>query len=536
MQQYAAGSFGLNCDGLQVFFVCHPYYTDKSVLALLKETITGAEIVEPMSGSLAVDHAGSDFQWKNLGTPDDLTAAWVTDQSDFAILFGQSDQNTEFMMYCKTAGIPAIRIQSYGRMHSSWIEQLSEEDFEMKRLGSYISSLFPSTESIVRQADIDRSVFGYKLLWGGLYRRFMKKHTKNSAKDGAVAVAPQGISQCDFPADTRARAAFEALHKEYEAFDQTSIQYADQYWSAIYLRAVIPLITTIALSIGFYTESILSPWPVVFGGTSLQLWSVIAGLGFFAHALLNFYVFRLSQSRVISAWHRGYIDHRFIAEALRLSMHFEPFGIPINVKRFHQYGSALKPESDVYRRIRFAARRIAPVAFTNESHDKNLCLNRLHALIDDQILYHKKAVNRYQTIHERLERFAHVVFFLGFGFILLRGILQLLIGFHVFPANLAPQNLSMLKSFANMLALLIPTWATYFTLKLSLCNFRNLHADNASMLDNLKSIQLEIEAVQQKRNPTQEDLIRLSGHMASTILGEISQWYGQIESRKLTNL
>ena len=536
VQQYATDAYGVNCDRVNVFFVCHPFYTDQSVRSMLNHSFAGFEIVEPAPDDNEVRHADCDSAQNRFGTADDLTASWISDQSDFAVIFGQGDQNAAILMHCKIACIPAIVIPACGELRSFWIQQLCREDFQMKHLESYISSLFPSMDSFSKQADLDRSVFGYKLLWGGLYKRFIKKHRNRNTQETLHYDPSQGIGENDFPAETRARAAFEALHKQYEIFDQTSIRYADKYWSTIYLRAIIPWITTIALAIGFYTESILSPWPVVFHGTSLQLWSVIAGIGFFVHALLNLYVFRLSQSRVISSWHVGYIDHRFIAEALRLAMHFEPFGIPINFERYQRYGSNRKPDSDIYQRLSFSTRMIAPVAFTDDLKDKQLCLKRLNALIDDQIVYHKKTANRFKTIYERLERYAQVVFFIGFGFVLLRGILQLLISFQVLPADLSPRDVSMVKSYANMLALLIPTWATYFTLKLSLCNFRNLHADNAAMAESLKSIRLDIEAIQQKRNPLQEDFSRLSGLMVSTMLGEITQWYGQIESRKITNL
>lgn len=102
-----------------------------------------------------------------------------------------------------------------------------------------------------------------------------------------------------------------SLIKWFNEFDKNAILYADKYRSTIYLRAVIPLIITIALAIGFYTETLLSPWQINIQGGKLQIWSIIAGLAFFTHALLNFYVFKISENTTIKAIWKNSFLHRF---------------------------------------------------------------------------------------------------------------------------------------------------------------------------------------------------------------------------------
>jgi hypothetical protein len=161
----------------------------------------------------------------------------------------------------------------------------------------------------------------------------------------------------------------------YYDFDSVALEYADKYHSSIYLRAVIPLILSVVLAAGFYIEPLFKPWGIDIPGTNLKLLSVIAGLFFFIHAILNLYVYRLAENDTAKSWHKGYIDNRFIAEALRVAVHFMSFGIPVNfTASFSRYGSKIKKESNILRRIRCMIRGTAlPVTDFNSSTPKK-CL------------------------------------------------------------------------------------------------------------------------------------------------------------------
>jgi hypothetical protein len=321
-------------------------------------------------------------------------------------------------------------------------------------------------------------------------------------------------------------------------FDSVAIEYAEKYRSSIYLRAVIPLVVTISLAIGFYIETLLSPWKISILGSKLQLWSIIAGIGFFIHALLNLYIYRLSENNIAKKWHKSFVDNRFIAEALRLSVHFMSFGVPMDYTQVTSaYGSKIKKNSTVIRRLRSILRgtKLPEVDFSNNT--AQVCLNSLEELIDDQIAYHKTSANRYVNICTNLKRFFKIAFYIGFIFILLRGCLQLYLSFAGISGQINAQPLQpIVKSFANMLALLFPAWAGYFSSKLMLCNFEGLYDNDITVLEGLKEIKQVIFDKRNKDTIDYQDINELSGYLYKLMLNEVSNWYLQINTKTITKL
>jgi hypothetical protein len=92
------------------------------------------------------------------------------------------------------------------------------------------------------------------------------------------------------------------------------------------------------------------------------------------------------------------------------------------------------------------------------------------------------------------------------------------------------------KSFANMLALLFPAWAGYFSSKLMLCNFEGLYNHDITVLDGLKEIKQLIFDKRNKGNINYQDIYELSGHLNKLILNEVSDWYLQINTKTITKL
>ena len=82
------------------------------------------------------------------------------------------------------------------------------------------------------------------------------------------------------------------------------------------------------LATGFYSETIfgfiLKPFQI-----NLNILSYIAGVGFFLHALINLYVYTMSKNHEMNSYKNQSLDNRFIAEFLRVGIHFSSFGIPI---------------------------------------------------------------------------------------------------------------------------------------------------------------------------------------------------------------
>ena len=164
----------------------------------------------------------------------------------------------------------------------------------------------------------------------------------------------------------------------------------------------------------------------------------------------------------------------------------------------------------------------------------NELLDNLDLMIDDQISYHASSQKRYRLIVERLRGFDKAFFFIGFIFVLLRGILQLTLVPIGSAIHLDVELKSFIKSAANMLALVLPAWASYFTAKLSLCNFKGLLDRNELMIENLRAFKNTIIDLKNQAKPSYESIYRLSHDVYKLLTGDVRNWYTQMSSRSFT--
>ncbi len=538
---FATEVYAFSEETVRVRFVSSPLLISTSLLDALHRLYPQAEIA-----GAALDNKTEAGCFSGLSVltarasryENNIIHAWVCDQADFAIVIGQTDTAALFLDHCQTTSTPAVVLSTAPNGHSLWTEKSAYDSYNEDKLTAYLSQLFPSAVYLANESSANRGAFGSKLLWGGLYKRYMRKNkaavdtSHPTEKDSLLKAESDSFLMRQEAKDTRS-----TLLESFNAFDRVAVEYADKYRSAIYLRAVIPLVITIALAVGFYIESLLSPWPVTIPGTTLQLWSILAGLGFFTHALLNLYVYRLSENNTIKSWHKGFIDNRFIAESLRLSAHFIPFGMPLNFGTYLTgFNTKIKKDSEVFRRLRCSLRKAVPAPTNFDAEAARTCLDSLDEFINDQTIYHKRSVNRYVKICTNLENYGKIAFYIGFILVLLRGCLQLFISFNALPFAAAKQDIAILKSFANMLALLVPVWAGYFSSKLALCNFKGLYNNDMSMIEGLSSIKQIIYDAKNKDLLTYEDIHFLSQKTVSLLLSEISEWYAQLQSRSVTRL
>jgi hypothetical protein len=95
---------------------------------------------------------------------------------------------------------------------------------------------------------------------------------------------------------------------------------------------------------------------------------------------------------------------------------------------------------------------------------------------------------------------------------------------------------SFIKSFANMLALIIPAWASYFSLKLSLSNFEGLANNSRAMTGGLTLMRKMIEDEKKKTDTSFERIYAFSKDLSKLVLGEAVEWYSLLSSQKLTKI
>jgi len=468
-----------------------------------------------------------------------LMFSWICDQSDYMIIVndGENALLQELIKHCKYENVPSIHIHTSLDRHILWTEKSYYDSYNVDKLKEYIDGLFCINNPFKNSYE-NKKILGRKLLLGDLYARYMKK---NKVKLDNLSYVKDNIMGLEYIVNGLGKTAEESRKKLlgiFYEFDQLAIKYADKYRASIYLRAVIPLFITFLLATGFYLETLLSPWPITIPGTTLSLWSILAGLGFFAHALMNLYIYRLSENRIVQSWHRNFIENRFIAEGLRLAIHFIPFGIPVNffIHR-NQYTSENNENKQAVLRLKWMLKDIGLPATQHNDQISSECLNSLEELVNDQVIYHKNSANRFVNIFHKIKKYGKIGFYIGFLFILFRGGLQLYLSFFKLQQKFLGQDLQpMIKSFTNMLALLFPAWASYFSSKLTLCNFENLYNNDLKMLQELDVIKQMIYDERQKDILNYNDIYYLSKDVTSIILGEFTGWYLQINDKKLTRL
>jgi hypothetical protein len=469
-----------------------------------------------------------------------LILSWLCDQADFSIILKDDESSLlyEFLKSCKQASVPTVSIEKVTDRHMLWTESSYYDSYDDGKLEAYLDTLL-NVNNLLICKDANKNLFGRKLLWGNLYDRYMKKYrtivdTSKPCTRDTIIEENSNISSLNETGE----AIRKNLIKWFNEFDKNAIEYANKYRASIYLRAVIPLVVTIVLAIGFYTETLLSPWEVNIPGTRLQVWSIIAGLAFFIHALLNLYVFKLSENKIIKSWHKSFLDNRFIAEKLRIAIHFIPFGIPINfVTSLNKYGIKGKYNKRVINQLRCILKDIGLPDMNFNKVDLAHCLIYLEELVRDQIDYHKNSANRYAKIYNKLKQYGKVAFYIGFIFVLFRGCLQLYFAFFKIDSFVNGKELhAIVKSFTNMLALLFPAWAGYFSSKLTLCNFEGLYNNDTQMLEELSLLRQMINDEKQKEYLAYGDLYNLAREVTSLLLGENSEWYSQINTKIVTKL
>jgi hypothetical protein len=159
-------------------------------------------------------------------------------------------------------------------------------------------------------------------------------------------------------------------------------------------------------------------------------------------------------------------------------------------------------------------------------------------MIDDQILYQDQANKRYVAIVSKLKQYTAILFVIGLTIVISRGALQFVLVY--FNTKDAPQTtkeiISFVKSFANMLALVVPAWASYFSLKLSLSNFEGLANNSRDMKNSLALMKKIVEDEKKKTGISFERIYTFSKDLSRLMLGEVVEWYSQISTQKFTKL
>lgn len=365
------------------------------------------------------------------------------------------------------------------------------------------------------------------------YKRYLNRY-KASAK--AINAKEDLLLREDYELKGRFQSAEptrRALLSKFRDFDAAAIELGERYHSALYWRSILPLITSLIVAVGFYGTSVLAAVPI-FPTTT---WSIIAGFGFLFHGLLNLYVFMLSKSRSVRRYQDGMLTNRRVAEMLRVLIHFVPFGIVPDLRKL------CGDDKRLYASMRRTIRETSPDAVEISRENGVEAFRHIDEMLSDQIAYHTVSQARYSRLVNHLERWSHIIFYVGFCVIILRAGLQFLMSIPDFPLpdlalgnGLTPRGF--ISSFANMAALLMPAWFAYFATKLSLCNFRFNRDNHQRMVQLLEEEQKNIERIRQSIDEVPAVAFRAVGEDLAEIMliEDNSLWTKQYRNTRIEHL
>jgi hypothetical protein len=297
-------------------------------------------------------------------------------------------------------------------------------------------------------------------LWGKFYNRFINKYRAQVKQlpfeEDALMNPAQSGQEEDMSVPNQKK-----LAEQFNLFDGIALQFAKKYRESIYFRSILPLFLTIAISVGFYIETLFGILYKFQGGLQ-HFWMFVAGIGFLLHALINVYGEYIYRCKDIQDRHSIFLSSRYLAEYMRVAVHFLPFGIPLPAD--------FAKNKDISVQVRHIFRSLEPASHTySQSSAQNVIKHSL-LLLNDQLAYHTNTRSRLDLVVKALDKSSKVMLWVGFGFVFFRGLLQFAMPFLAnIPVLQVEYNgikwINFIRSFTNMLALVLPAFAGYFSLK-----------------------------------------------------------------------
>lgn len=382
-----------------------------------------------------------------------------------------------------------------------WISTKSQqiyclwESYYKKYSPQYLSAMSEPLQSKDLQPIVAEDKKGRLMVfWEKLRMNYLRKHKADTA---VYPSEEDYLLKQDFSMEKESSAGEtvrQLLLDKFNQFDSAAIELNSRFQTMLYQRSVLPFITTVFLAVGFYVETLLGKTlsalvpgigsctecdKIITSGPAamvIKIAGLLAGIGFLIHGCLNLYVYRMSKSKTIALWQKDFVNNRYVAEILRVLIHFAPYGVELNLRKL--CGKNRK----MYMTIKHFTDDAEPAEQNLDRKTVLTVLQHMKEMLGDQLAYHEFSRNRYKTIVRSLEKWGKRISYLGFGMVLVRGVLQFALS--LFPIN-PINNLdldSIASSFLNMLALLLPAWAGYFSTKAQQNNYRYNLDNHENML------------------------------------------------------
>lgn len=477
---------------------------------------------------------GLDMKKHNLSYPNTV-AEYVVNKSDVVFLLWDGKQNFQegilwsVLQFCKQKNIPYYLVNTENLEEVSFSSDSYYVPYREEAVEAYVRKLYDHKEKMPVDDPIP-----LMSIWRSFHERFIRKY-KLKAK--SVPYVEDKLLSADYFLENDPRSRNHAILAEYfDFYDKKAIEASSLYRASTYFRSILPMLTTIFIAIGFYAETVLTfilGKPSVFG---MNFWVIVAGIGFLIHALLNRYASNIAENPRVERFRKDFVEARFIAEYLRIAIHSETYGLQI-CNAWLENGMV---DAGVRAKLHHIIRQQETVSFVQNVETTKEAIANFEALIADQKAYHENCINRYQLITERLKKMAASLYMIGFVIVISRGFLQFIIPFISSSMNLAKEIHdvkieSFAKSFANMLALVMPAWASYFSSKLNMNGYEWLLKNSQNMKAGFETTQKKLDGLKRQKYSYQ-----IISDVANDILTltqeDYTGWYQRMESQKFTRL
>lgn len=465
-----------------------------------------------------------------------LTAEYVVNKSDAVFILWDGVKSLQegvlwtVLQLCKQHQIPYYLINTAKPEEVSFSADAYYVPYSLERVQEYVAQLYDYEEVSEENTPIPLSG-----LWLKLYNRFMQKY-KLKVRN-IPYVEDRLLDEDYFPQGHPNAENHKMLTTYFNYYDQKATEAAVMYRASIYFRSILPFLTTIFIAIGFYAETVLGflvGKPALFG---MNVWTMIAGIGFLIHALLNLYSGQTARNPGVQRLRKDFVEARFIAEHLRIAIHGEVHGISVDSIRMNH--SAI--EQHVYAKLHHIIRQQKPADYVQTKGEMKQAMLDFNTLIADQLVYHENTIRRYELITKRLRKLAATLSGIGVTIVILRGILQFIIPFAAMSGNLSAEwhgikVESFMKSFANMLALVLPAWASYFSTKLNMNSYAWQQNNSQKMKNGFLAIQAKMEDASIRKNPSYQLMNDIANDICSLTAQDYIGWYQHTDAQGFTRL
>lgn len=477
-----------------------------------------------------------DVKKKNLSYPS-ILAEYVVNKSDAVFLLWDGKQNFQegilwtILQFCKQKNIPYYLLNTEKLEEVSFSSDSYYTPYSLENLKKYVASLYDYKENVANNEPVP--LLG---LWQRLHDHFIEKYKLKAKR---VPYVEDKLLSGSFLAKEDKRAGNYAMLTEYFAYyDQKAIEASSMYRSSIYFRSILPMIATIIIAIGFYAETLLTfllgEYKLLFG---LNCWVVLAGVSFLIHALLNRYAGQIAKNPRVEQFRKDFVEARFIAEYLRVAIHSETYSIPVS----NVPAKDSLVDKRVLAKLRHIIRQQEPVSYHQSKESIDEAIENFENLIADQKAYHENCIHRYELIAQRLNKMASMMYMTGFAVVIGRGLLQFVIPFAASGLKLSTaihgvKIESFIKSFANMLALVVPAWASYFSTKLNMNGYAWLRNNSIKMKAGFDAIEEKLNSMKQQKNNSYQVICDVANDVVNLTREDFTGWYLHTQSRGFTRL